>query len=387
MPRRPRRHLRRMGDQQNLGGFGQPLQPFAHRIGHRTADAAIHFVEHHGGGRRGLGQRHFQGQRETRQLAARGDFRQRAERRAFHGGDFEGDFLQAVGRARVIRQGFQRDAEFRMPQFQAAPVRRPRRPPASSRRRRGPSTISGPPRDRPRVRAATTASAAFSEVPPPSSASCCVRKLRQHRRQAIRRGAVFAGQGAQLEQPLFLALQRGRVGVQARQQRIQLAARLLRLGESLLQRRFRGRRALARLFLQPRQFFQRRRQATLPRRARPTSASVAALRSSAMRAAFIIRARSPARLSSSPGCGSKPGQFLGGGAHIIGILLGFGGARLQLRQRIARRIPVRIQRRDLAARAFQPAEGIQQAAMGGDIEQAAIVGLAMHFQQAARPDP
>ncbi len=54
MPRRAGRHLRGMGDQQHLGGFRQPLQPLAHRIGHRAADAAIHFVEHQHAGRRGL---------------------------------------------------------------------------------------------------------------------------------------------------------------------------------------------------------------------------------------------------------------------------------------------------------------------------------------------
>ena len=42
-----------------------------------------------------------------------------------------------------------------------------------------------------------------------------------------------------------------------------------------------------------------------------------------------------------------------------------------------------MQPRDLPALAFQIAERIQQAAMGGNIKQAAIVRLAMHFQQQA----
>ena len=42
---------------------------------------------------------------------------------------------------------------------------------------------------------------------------------------------------------------------------------------------------------------------------------------------------------------------------------------------------MRILRGDFAAHAFQVAKRIQQAAMGRRIEQAAIIGLAMHFQQ------
>ncbi len=118
MPRRPRRHLRRMGDEQHLRGFGQTLQALAHRVGDRAADAAIHFVEHQGGGRRGLGQRDLQGQREARQFAARCDPGQRTEGGAFHGGDFEGNSFKSIGRAGVIGQRLQRDAEFGMAELQ-----------------------------------------------------------------------------------------------------------------------------------------------------------------------------------------------------------------------------------------------------------------------------
>ena len=110
------RNLGRMGDKQNLRGLRQALQPLAHRVGHRAADAAIHLVEHQGGGRRHLRQRHFQSQGETRQLATRSDLGQAAEGRAFHGGDLKGDAFQAKRPAFFVRR--QRDAEFGVTQLE-----------------------------------------------------------------------------------------------------------------------------------------------------------------------------------------------------------------------------------------------------------------------------
>ena len=125
MPRGAGRDLRRMGDQQDLGGFRQALQPFAHRIGHRAADAAIDFVEHQRGGRRDLGQRHLQRQREARQLAARCDLRQRAEGGAFHRRDFEGDAFQTRAPRLVVVQLSPAPRGIWHGPASAAPVRRP----------------------------------------------------------------------------------------------------------------------------------------------------------------------------------------------------------------------------------------------------------------------
>ena len=228
-----------MGDQQHLGGFGQPLQPLAHRIGHRAADAAIHFVEHQRGGRRGLRQRHFQRQREARQLAARGDLGQRAEGGAFHGGDFEGDLLQAIGRAGLFGQRLQRDAEFGMAQFQRRQFggdggfQLPGGAGARLRQFAGGCEI-GLARAR---RLAPRAS--FSDAPPPFKRLCLRPEIRQHRRQAVGRGAVFAGQRAQGEQPFFLAFQRPGVGVQAATTARPVRAAPLRSGRRPVPARFR----------------------------------------------------------------------------------------------------------------------------------------------------
>ena len=55
------------------------------------------------------GKRHFQRQRHARQLAARGDARERSERGALDGGDLERDALQPT-RAGIVQRR-RRDAE------------------------------------------------------------------------------------------------------------------------------------------------------------------------------------------------------------------------------------------------------------------------------------
>ena len=118
MPRGARRHLRRMGDQQHLGGFGQALQPFAHRIGHRAAHAAIHFVEHQGGGRRRPAASATFSAREKRASSPpEAILASEPNGRAFHRGDFKGDALQPM-RAAFVVSALQRHAEFGMAQLE-----------------------------------------------------------------------------------------------------------------------------------------------------------------------------------------------------------------------------------------------------------------------------
>ena len=59
-----------LGDEEDLGRLGKFLQAQAHRIGHRTADTAVHLIEDERSGRGGLRQHHFDGEGETGQLAA-----------------------------------------------------------------------------------------------------------------------------------------------------------------------------------------------------------------------------------------------------------------------------------------------------------------------------
>ncbi len=94
--RAARRHLRRMGHDQNLQAGAETLQPLADRRGDRAADAAVDLVEDQRRHRRGAGQHQLQRQHEARQLAARGDARERPERRAGDGRDLEMHALAAM---------------------------------------------------------------------------------------------------------------------------------------------------------------------------------------------------------------------------------------------------------------------------------------------------
>ena len=91
-----RRDLRRMGYDENLQAGAEALQPLADRRGDGAADAAVDLVEDQGRHRGGAGEHQLQGQHEARQLAARGDARERAERRSGIGGDLEMDALAAM---------------------------------------------------------------------------------------------------------------------------------------------------------------------------------------------------------------------------------------------------------------------------------------------------
>ena len=115
----------------------------------------------------------------------------------------------------------------------------------------------------------------------------------------------------------------------------------------------------------------------------PDSASSAAETSSAMRAAFIIRARSPASLSSSPASGAKSDSSLAA-ARTKSASAWARSARAfnsSSAARAAAHSPCSSGHR--LGIAVQAAEPVQQGAMGGGVEQAAIVLLAMHFQQQA----
>ena len=97
-----RRDLRRMGHRHHLHLAGQPRQPRADRIGHRTADAGVDFVEDQRRRRALVGQHDLERQQEARQLAAGGDLHQRPGPRAGIGLDPEFDAVVAL-RPRRLR--------------------------------------------------------------------------------------------------------------------------------------------------------------------------------------------------------------------------------------------------------------------------------------------
>ena len=179
---RARRDLRRMGDEQHLRRRGEALQPFADRGRHRAADAAIDFVEHEHRRRARFGKRNLQREREARELAARCDLRETAERRTLDGGDLERHAFELHAPASVSASGVSATRKRALPSFSGASSRAT----AASRRfaafARAADSAARSLRKRARVRW-TSASAAAMESPPPPSE----RELRFVLRLQVRR--------------------------------------------------------------------------------------------------------------------------------------------------------------------------------------------------------
>src|SRR2546423_684450 len=77
-----RRHLRQMRDAEHLALLAQALERPTDGLRHRAADAGIDFVEHQRADRRGLRRHQLDGEAHARELAARGDFGEWAQRQA-----------------------------------------------------------------------------------------------------------------------------------------------------------------------------------------------------------------------------------------------------------------------------------------------------------------
>ena len=89
---------------QHLTLARERTQFLADDFGHRTADAGIDFVEDHGLDSVQAEGGHFDGQTDTRKLAARGDFAQRARWLSGVGGDQEFDPLaRELRKAKIVR--------------------------------------------------------------------------------------------------------------------------------------------------------------------------------------------------------------------------------------------------------------------------------------------
>ena len=112
-----------MGDEKHLRRRREALQPLADGRGHRAADAAIHFVEDEHRGRTGLGERDFQCERETRELAARGNLRETTEGGSFEGRDLERHALRAVSTGIGFGKRRQRDAKAGVAELQRRELR------------------------------------------------------------------------------------------------------------------------------------------------------------------------------------------------------------------------------------------------------------------------
>src|SRR5262245_28395269 len=81
--------LGRMGDDENLAGGGEAVQPLADRAGDRAADAAVDLVKDHRRRPALLRERDLEREDEARQFPARRDANERPERRAGIGRDLE----------------------------------------------------------------------------------------------------------------------------------------------------------------------------------------------------------------------------------------------------------------------------------------------------------
>ena len=135
-----RRDLGGMGHHQHLGGGRDPREALADRIRGGAADAAVDLVEHQARRRALLGEHDLERQHQPRELAARGDARERPGLLAGVGRDLEGDPLGALARPVGFRQRDQAHHEARLVELERRQLRhhRPRelagRPPARQRR-------------------------------------------------------------------------------------------------------------------------------------------------------------------------------------------------------------------------------------------------------------
>ncbi|QTK78021.1 hypothetical protein AT6N2_C0053 [Agrobacterium tumefaciens] len=228
MGRRPRRHLRCMGNGENLYGFGQAAQTLADGIRHCSANAGVDFIEDQRGCRAAVGKRDFQCQKEARQLAARGNLHDRAGARARIGLDVEFHRIDAVSR-RLFGIGRHLDRKPRPLQFQ----RREFRHHGARKSLRGMTALL-----RKRVGGPVEISFDHTEIGLELAelffTGIEVGEIGNHffgESRKVRYGdVVFASSGAQRKQPLLYPLELTRIELGAAQSRLHFH---LRVGEAI----------------------------------------------------------------------------------------------------------------------------------------------------------
>ncbi len=343
-----RRHLRRMGHGERLHAPPEPRQPHPDGVGHRAAHAGVDLVEHQGGRRTLVGDHHLEGEQEARELAAGGDLHQRSRLGARIGAHPEFDAIDAV-RTGGRRVGVDRGGEFRPFELErlqfavdrlvehlgdAPPALRQRGGRAGIERRR----LGGRLLERGETRGARIDQREVAGI------------AARQRRQIVDRRIVFASRRAQREQPLLEPLEHARILVGGGERLLEMPARIVERRERgvdrLDGRLDQGRRLIAGDLL-----------------------------------ALHHRGAAFGKLSFLAVPGSQRLQFGGGVAEIVrfaGGALHAGAVRVERIVGGAPHIPQRFKGSDLF---LEPREGIEQLAVGGSIDQRALVVLAVDLDQ------
>ena len=202
----------------------------------------------------------------------------------------------------------------------------------------------------------------------------------QHR-QIVDRDPVLAGERAEREQPLLGALELLRLEGGRGERLLDLGARGIGLGQHALERLGDGREQLRR------DGASGARSGEAPRRAvrrsvpSPCSASSASASSAAIFSACIISWRRAARALLLAGLRIEGAKLLQRVAQIVGIGARGGDPGLMARSLGVGLLPRRVGGGDARRLAAQAAEGIDQLAMAGRIDQGAVVMLAVDLDQ------
>ena len=193
----------------------EPRQPLADRRRGGAADAAIDLVEHQRRHRIGLGQHDLQRQQEARQLAARGDLRQRPRRQAGIGRDLEGDAVEPMLAPVALRQPLEAGGEAGLVELQRRQLGGDGGVELLRRLVARGCSAPRPPRCRPGARRLPPCASAASRPRLVVERGELLGQLRAMLGQQIGRHAVLAREVAQREQPLLDLLQplRRQVGI------------------------------------------------------------------------------------------------------------------------------------------------------------------------------
>ena len=375
----PGRHLGRMGDHQHLRGIGQTRQPLAHRMGRGPTDAPVDLVEDQGGRGAGARQHHLQRQHEARQLAAGGDLDQRAERRAGVGRHLEGHPLAALAGPGARVERLQPGLKARLVQLQRRQLARHRLGQPVGRRPAclgqggdivGQGGLGGVHRA---LGGGHVAAAVLDRAELGGD-------LVLQRGQGVDAAAMLARQGTQREQPFLQPLQAGRVVLHRPARLFQGRQPFGGLDGGTVQR-FDGRRqTLADLVLQPLQPAQHAAQGGI-------DAAVGGQRT----VDLVQFAGGPlalhhgrARVGQAgflAGLGVQRGQFVQRVAQIglVGLRAAVGG--LDLVQRRPGGGQGGMAAPGARGQRVVAAEGVEQSAVGGGVQQSTVVVLAMDFDQ------
>ncbi len=204
--------------------------------------------------------------------------------------------------------------------------------------------------------------------------------LARQRRKFIDRHVVFAARRAQREQPLLDALQFGRVEIGGAQGCFKMAAGLLQRGQrgvERLHRRLDQARRLRRSPLQPADDARQRRHAGIG--AGDHLVGVAQVLRHLLR---LHHGGAPlGERGLLAGLRRKLVELFDGVAQPVALALGaldLGAMGIGRSLRLAPRLPERL---DLCRLLFEPAEGVEQPAVSGGIDQSALVVLAVDLDQ------